>query len=342
MKRPLALVVVLLGLLCLVVAGWWFASIPGRAPASSVSEIETIGAGSDGVRREVFHVQPSSTTVQVAPDDAFELAYQALARATEGYAVACLVPDHLPVPLSAGPLRTHGRWLRGTVGVPEGVLSLRPPLDDCPDDPDARDACLARGMAELRLAPRATVRWWGGQGHAANCSVDTPDLLPFDGVALLADGSAPEELLAFGCEGLDTSPGGRFNGSVSRGGACTLFFQSGNADATLTLQSHEPLSGLRVTLVARDASGGLAAMPDLMDELELGLIDAMDAQPLEVALTDPSLTPEARAIVQGWLDEERVQHREQAEMLEKTRETLAEIEAMKADLRERGIEVPGL
>jgi hypothetical protein len=239
LRGPLALAVAA----PLLVMGWWFAPRPGPS--------------SDGGRSDGFSPQSSSTIVSATPDDAFEHAHLALARATGGFAVACPVPDHLPVPLLAGPLRTHGRLLRGTVD---------------------------------------------GQGGSARCVVETPDLLPFDGVARLADGSAPADLMLFGCEGGEALPDGRFQGWVVRGGGCTLVLQDWNLSlpsASLEVSSDGPRSGLTAILLAR------ATVPDELDGP--GLRDLMDAPSLERALTDPSLTTEARGVIHGWLTDVRAE-----------------------------------
>ncbi|MEZ4235104.1 MAG: hypothetical protein R3F59_02865 [Myxococcota bacterium] len=311
MDRKVALAGSLMVALLGTTFGWWLRGTDGDdaavAPRTEVREAPRVQRGPaprfEAERPTALPPPPPPSTSTVS---AHETALRAVAELTGEGVVRCSVGDTLPDGPVAGMTRArveHG-VLVGSVEDPEGQARIQ--LES-----DARSD-----------APRLVVRWSGAwPGETGSCEAIRPQRVAVTGTVVDARGRPVGGVeVGNGVDGFVTAgPDGHFVAACWRGSSCPLAARrsrmAGWGDFE-TLVPDGPLGGVQLVVDGPQAEG--TVLSTLQEWVEDSDRVEQQADPLQLALADQDLPADARAVVEGWLQEER----EQRELL---RTALAEV-----------------
>lgn len=287
----------LIGAVCGGATGWWL-----RGPPREVDVAAGEARPAEPVRR-VLPARPpqhreAPDPVLVPPVDpsapptSYETALQVVAEYTGDGVVRCSVGDALPEGPVAGITRGYveNGVLVGGVEDPDGQARIQYP-SDAKSDP-----------------PRLVVRWrnvWPGE--TGTCEALRPQRVAVTGRVVDALGKpvAPAEIGNVVDGTTQAGPDGRFVVACWRGAECPLAARRSVGGAWgpfVTVVPNAPVSDVELVL---DATAPTQTMRSYLEEW-VAEEDRLEQQPdpLRLALADPRLGPDAKALVQDWMDEQ--------------------------------------
>jgi hypothetical protein len=187
------------------------------------------------------------------------------------------------------------------VASSEGITQIRlpsPPPDLLHEDVEAWKEALRASRVPLGVLT------WGDAhlGEEGWCELEEPAQITISGRIVTPDGEPAPDALVNGCVGGSTFPDehGHFEMQAWRGAPCTLSVnRAGIPGDGVEVSRDGDQHGIVMVQEPIDAS---VAIDQHAAELER---QQAQLHPLEVALEDPDLSAEARALLDGWLEEER-------------------------------------
>ena len=279
--------------------GRWWPDRPPEPVARSVSPAAVSRRPPVRLHRSVPPAPPSPTAAPVAtgPLGPHASALRALATQTGDAVLRCdvtgLLPDGAVVGLPRA--RVEGGELLAMVDEARGDGQLRLP-DDLPSAP-----------------PRAVVRWWSAWDEGAGCEALWPEEVLVEGVVVDPAGRPVAAEVGNVLDGASpTGPDGAFTHRCWRGSECPLGARGLGEGRWGSFQVVDPDAAIEVRLVLEPPRPALDLRGWLQQRVEDDVRLAAAPDPLRLAMHDPDLSDEGRAMLEAWLDEqaeERATHR---------------------------------
>jgi hypothetical protein len=283
------------GLVLGAVLGFWWrgsppeASPPREPPAQIILPPPAVTAASPEPELELPVREPEPALPE--PAGPYERALRVVADYSGEGVVRCPVGDALPEGEVVGISRAR---------VEDGVLV------GSVEEPSGRARILLPGDPRS-AAPRLVLRWWDAwPGDAGSCELLVPEQVLVTGRVVDGQGRGVVAEVGNAVDGtVATAPDGTFVARCWRGAECPLAARREMGKPwgpfeTLVVEGPS-LDGIELRL---DEAPHRDLRAYLEDEVAENERLAKQPDPLRLALSDPELPAEARALIEAWLDEQ--------------------------------------